>query len=220
MKIFKEVISGLDEVWLISIQVSLRQMIGGEDEWPTIRKTFFERSLPIHATAHNFDRIGLDPRTVENDLSHLHIRNPKLLYGSWLQVLETIEVRPCEERYRLLLAFNPRRTICDLRDAEDWLQWEENGWVPKTGSTWPSQESQIESVAASETPESRDEDISMTVRPAFGFWLFPVDAFCDANKTLEPRNCFTTFDVRKHRPELVLARLNEGDMDRNVSKEV
>ncbi|CVK86453.1 uncharacterized protein FMAN_16047 [Fusarium mangiferae] len=219
MRIFREIISGLDEVWLISIQESIRQLIGGENEWPAVRKTFFERSVPIHATPHSFERIGLDPRTVEDDLSHLHVRNPKRLYDSWLQVLERIEVKPCEERYRLLLAFNPRRTICNLRDAEDWLQWEGNGWVAKPGSTWPSQEPQIERVA-SEPTESRDEDITKAVRPAFGFWLFPVDAFCDANKTGEPQGYITTFDVRKHRPELALLLLNEGDTDRNVSAEV
>ncbi|SCN86334.1 uncharacterized protein FFB20_07609 [Fusarium fujikuroi] len=165
-------------------------------------------------------RIGLDPRTVEDDLSHLHIRNPKRLYDSWLQVLERIEVRPREERYRLLLAFNPRRTICNLRDAEDWLQCEGNGWAAKPGSAWPSQEPQIERVAASEPTESRDEDITKVVRPAFGFWLFPVDAFCDANKTGERQGYITTFDVSKLRPELALFLLNEGDTDRNVSGEV
>ncbi|KAI1012285.1 hypothetical protein LB503_004358 [Fusarium chuoi] len=220
MRIFREIISGLDEVWLVSIQESIRQMIGGENEWPTIRKTFFERSVPIHATPHRFERIGLDPRTIEDDLSHLHVRNPKRLYDSWLQVLERIGLKPCEERYCLLLAFNPRRTICNLRDAEDWLHWEGNGWVAKPESIWPSEEPQIERVAASEPTESRDEDITKAVRPAFGFWLFPVDTFCDANKTGERQGYITTFDVRKHRPELALLLLNEGDTDRNVSGEV
>ncbi|CVK85911.1 uncharacterized protein FPRN_06407 [Fusarium proliferatum] len=220
MRIFKEIISGLDEVWLVSIQESIRQMIGGENGCSTIRKTILQRSIPIHATPHRFERIGLDPRTVEDDLSHLHVRNPKRLYDSWLQVLEGIKVRPCEERYRLLLAFNPRRAICNLGDAEDWLQWEGNGWSAKPGSAWPSQEPQIERVAASEPTESQDEDITKVVRPAFGFWLFTVDAFCDANKTGERQGYITTFDVRKHRPELALLLLNEGDVDRNVSGEV
>ncbi|KAF5692255.1 acyl oxidase [Fusarium denticulatum] len=220
MRMFKEIISGPDEVWLVYIQASIRGMIGGENEWPTIRKTFFEKSFPIHATPHGFDRIGLDPRPVEDDLSHLHVRNPKRLYDSWLQVLERIGVRPREERYRILLAFYPRRTICNLRDAKDWLQSEDSGWKTKPESTLSSQGPEIEEVTASETPESRAEDISKAVRPAFGFWLFPVDAFCDANKTSEPQGYFTTFDVRKHRPKLALFRLNEGDMDRNLSKEV
>ncbi|KAF5648438.1 acyl oxidase [Fusarium tjaetaba] len=220
MRMFKEIISGLDEVWLVYIQASIRGMIGGETERSTIRKRFFERSFPIHATPHSFDRIGPDPRTVEDDLSHLHVRNPKRLYDSWLQALEKIEVRPREERYRILLGFNPRRSICNLRDAEDWLQSENSGWTTKSESTWSSQEPKIEGVAASETPESRDEDIGKAVRPAFGFWLFPVDAFCDANKTSESEGYFTTFDVRKYRPELALRRLNEGDLGRNVSKEV
>ncbi|EWG53585.1 hypothetical protein FVEG_11984 [Fusarium verticillioides 7600] len=208
MRMFREIISGLDEVWLVYIQASIRGMIGGENERSTIRKTFFERSFPIHALPHSFDRIGLDPRTVEDDLSHLHVRNPKRLYDSWLQTLEKIEVRPCEEQYRILLGFNPRRSICNLRDAEDWLQSENSGWTTQPESTWSSQEPKIEGVAASETRESEDEDISKAVRPAFGFWLFPVDAFCDANKTPESEGYFTTFDVRKYRPELAIRRLN------------
>ncbi|KAF4434695.1 acyl- oxidase [Fusarium acutatum] len=220
MKIFKEIITRLDQVWLISIQKSVRQMTAGESGRETIHKTFFERSFPIHVTPHSFDLIGPDPRTIENDLSHLHLRSPKRLYDSWLQVLERIEVEPCEERYRLLLAFKPRQMTCNLRDAEDWLKWEDSTWTRKPGSMWPSQEPHIETVAASETPEFRDEDLSKAVRPALGFWLFPVDAFCDENKTEEPQGPIFTFDVRKHRPELALLRLNEGDADRNVSKEV
>ncbi|KAF5606344.1 acyl oxidase [Fusarium pseudocircinatum] len=220
MRMFKEIITGLDEVWLVYIQASIRGMISGEDERPTIRKTFFEKSFPIHATPHSFDRIGLDPRTVEDDLGHLHVRNPKRLYDSWLQVLERIEARPREQRCRVLLALNPRRTICNLTGAKDWLESEDSVWATKPESTWSSQEPNIEGVGTSETRESRDEDMSKAVRPAFGFWLFPVDAFCDANKTSEPQGYFTAFDVRKHRPELALLRLNEEDMDRNVSKEV
>ncbi|KAI7767303.1 hypothetical protein LZL87_009705 [Fusarium oxysporum] len=219
MKIFKEIISGLDEVWLASIQESVRQMIGGETGWPTIHKTFFERSFPIHATPHSFDRIGPDPRTAENDLSHLHVRDPKRLYDSWLQVLERIDVKPAEERYRLLLAFNPRQTISNLRDAEDWLQREDSRWTAETGSRRSSYGSDIGRVAASETPEFRDEDLSKSARPAFGFWLFPVDAFSDENNSAEPQDRIDTFDVRKHRPELALLRLNGGETDRNVLEE-
>ncbi|KAH7212190.1 hypothetical protein DER44DRAFT_213276 [Fusarium oxysporum] len=195
-------------------------MIGDETGWPTIHKRFLDRSFPIHATPHSFDRIGPDPRTIENYLSHLHVHDPKRLYDSWLQVLERIGVKPCEERYRLLLAFRPGYNICKLRDAEDWLQREESRWTAKPDSRRPSYEQEIESVAASETPEIRDEDLSKAARPAFGFWLFPVDAFSDENKSAEPQDTSDSFDVRKHRPELVLLRLNGGETDRNVSEEV
>ncbi|KAH7226232.1 hypothetical protein BKA60DRAFT_178001 [Fusarium oxysporum] len=169
VRTFKEIISELNEVWLVSIQECTRQMIGDETGWPTIHKRFLDRSFPIHATPHSFDRIGPDPRTIENYLSHLHVHDPKRLYDSWLQVLERIGVKPCEERYRLLLAFRPGHNICKLRDAEDWLQREESRWTAKPDSRRPSYEQEIESVAASETPEIRDEDLSKAVRPAFGF---------------------------------------------------
>ncbi|KAM5371846.1 hypothetical protein ACJA88_009259 [Fusarium oxysporum] len=220
VRTFKEIISELNEVWLVSIQECTRQMIGDETGWPTIHKRFLDRSFPIHATPHSFDRIGPDPRTIENCLSHLHVHDPKRLYDSWLQVLERIGVKPCEERYRLLLAFRPGHNICKLRDAEDWLQREESRWIAKPDSRRPSYEQEIESVAASETPEIRDEDLSKAVRPAFGFWLFPVDAFSDENDSAEPQDTSDSFDVRKHWPELVLLRLNGGETDRNVSREV
>ncbi|KAF5250933.1 hypothetical protein FANTH_3987 [Fusarium anthophilum] len=220
MRSFKEIICRLNQVWLVSIQGSARQMIPSGDKWEPIQKPFFDRSFPINARPHSFDLIGPDPRTIENDLSHLHLRSPKCLYDSWLRILERLEVGPREERYRLLLTFEPRQTVCNLGDAEDCLLWEDSGWTRKPGSMWPSQEPPIERVAASETPEFRDEDLRKAVRPAFGFWLFPANAFCDENQTGEPQGPIVTFDVRKHRPELALLRLNDGDTDRNVSKEV
>ncbi|KAH7253632.1 uncharacterized protein BKA55DRAFT_663084 [Fusarium redolens] len=166
MHTFKEIINGLDEIWFIFIQ-----------------------SFPISAASPSFDRIGPDPRTVENDLSHLHVLDPN-------------DVKPTEERYRVLLAFKPHcKGIYNLKDAEYWLQKEDRRWMAKSIGRMP----------ASETPGFRDEDLDKAVKPAFGFWLFPVDAFSDENKSAELQELSTivTFDVRKHRPELVLLRINE-----------
>ncbi|KAF5626112.1 acyl oxidase [Fusarium sp. NRRL 52700] len=209
MRIFKEIISGLDQVWLVCIRDCIRRMKAGISQWGTSNKTFFERSFPIDATPHSFDLIGPDPRTIESDLSHLHLRehlrDPKRLHDSWLRVLELIEVRPCEE---------------SLRDAENWLQWEDEAWTTVPGNMWPSPGGpHMETVAASETPEFGHQDLSKAVRPAFGFWLFPTEAFCDENKIEQARGPIVTFDVRKHRPELALLRLGEGDTDWNVSRE-
>jgi hypothetical protein len=180
-------------------------MIGYETGWSTVYKTFFERSFPISAASPSFDRIGPDPRTVENDLSHLHVLDPNGLYDSWLHILSKIDVKPTEERYRVLLAFKPHcKGIYNLKDAEYWLQKEDRRWMAKSIGKGPFAELDIGRMPASETPGFRDEDLDKAVKPAFGFWLFPVDAFSDENKSAELQGTIVTHCVK---PEVYLLTL-------------
>lgn len=120
---FRQIISGLEEVWFVCIQRVNRQVMTYETGRPSIFKTSFERSVPITGMPLQFDRIGPDPRAISNDLGHLHLLNPNYLYNSWEKMIEKFDIEPPGIQHRFLSAFSPFRVeIYNRADASNWLQ--------------------------------------------------------------------------------------------------
>ncbi|KAF4450071.1 acyl- oxidase [Fusarium austroafricanum] len=214
MKAFREVLAGLHEVWFVNIQTLVRQLCGRETGWPIMEETFFDRSFPIAAMSLRFDRIGQDPRPISNDLRGLHTINPYYQYESWLRALDKLGVKRTGIQYRFLLAFTPGNEDDDIYNYEDatkWLKKEDDIWTGKYKSDGPFSSLNLTETPASELPRFRDEDLNKAVRPAIGFWLFPVDAFCkDSSSTgshpSHPR--ITGLDIAEHWPELAVSRIS------------
>ncbi|KAM0467410.1 hypothetical protein ACHAP7_011977 [Fusarium lateritium] len=209
LRTFKQMVSGLEEVWFVSIQRVGRQLIGYETGWPSIYKTFFERSVPITAMPLRFDRVGPDPRAIGNDLSHLHLLNPKFLYNAWQNVLEKFEIEPSEIQYRFLFTFSPSSDeIYNRTDASNWLQKEDDIWTGKQKSDGPFSSLHLTKTPASETPAFKNENLELAVLPVIGFWLFPVDAFPEGYNSTSPDNEIKKVDVRGYWPDLAILRLD------------
>jgi hypothetical protein len=209
LRTFRQIISGIEEVWFVSIQRVGRQVIGHETGWPSISKTSFERSVPITAMPLRFDLIGPDPRAIGNDLSHVHLQNPRYLYNTWQSVIERLRIEPSRIQYRFLFTFSPSNDeIYNRGDASNWLQKEDDIWTGKYKGDGPFSFLSLVKTPASETPAFKHENLETAVRPVIGFWLFPVDAFSDEDHSMTPYSEIRKVDVRKYWPELAILRLD------------
>jgi hypothetical protein len=198
LRTFQQIIKGLEEVWFVSVQRLVRQRMGYDTGWQRTCKTSFERSVPITAMPNGFDRVGPDPRAIGDDLSHLHLLNPKYLYITWQNFLQNFDVEPSGIQYRFLFTYSPLQgPIYNRRDASKWLQFEDDIWTGKYAKT-----------PATDIPAFKDENLELAVRPVIGFWLFPVDAFSDVDYVMTRDSEMEEVDVREHWPDLAIVRLD------------
>jgi hypothetical protein len=209
LRTFQSMINGLEQVWFASVELTVRQRIGYETGWPSTCKTSFERSVPITAMTHGFDRVGPDPRAIGNDLSHLHVLNPRHLYNAWQSVLEKFEIEPSAIQYRFLFAFGPSHDeIYNRSDASNWVQKEDDIWTGKHQGDATFSSLNLTKTPAAEIPAFKDENLELAVRPVIGFWLFPVDAFSNGRHAMTPDNDIEEVDLREHWPDLAIFRLD------------
>ncbi|KAK9774921.1 putative 2EXR domain-containing protein [Seiridium cardinale] len=208
-KAFIETISQLEEVFFVSVQKVVRQVLGRDAGALTMDKSIFNRSFPIMAQALKFDRISRDPRSIGHDLSNLFIsRNPRSLLDSWQRMLDTLDINPSRAQYRILLAFEPigsQNAIFDRKSAEKWLQKEDDLWTGSHQPTGPFSSLNLKKIAPAQLGEFR-QDQGEAVKPAIGFWLFPIETFPEQSST-GPRTFI--YNVVEHWPELGLFRVHE-----------
>ncbi|RSM04604.1 hypothetical protein CEP52_006767 [Fusarium oligoseptatum] len=205
---FKDIMSQLDEVFFVSVQNIARMVLGRDTGALALYETSFNRSFPITAMALNFDRISRDPRRAEEDFKSLTIMvSPRYLYTAWLETMEAMGIKPFKTKYRILLTFRPWDRVYNEEDARKWVQKEDEIWNDTYVSNGPFSKIDWKTTAGSSLPKFRDEDLDKAVRPTFGFWLFPVDAFDDGSESESHSNYISSWDVSEHWPELALLRL-------------
>ncbi|KAI6081548.1 hypothetical protein F4821DRAFT_274852 [Hypoxylon rubiginosum] len=163
-------------------------------------------SYPIDTMSPNFDRLQLEPRQIRDNLSKMFIRtDPRHLLQAWQNLLwRNFERRVMPGiQYRFLLTYSPQdHEIYDRHDAEEWLLKE-----PETGSQWEDEWSdEWENEKEAEKEADTKETDTKTVEAAFGFWLFPVDAFGPIPEAKLDKDVPQTLDLTKYWPELALAR--------------
>ena len=177
---FIETLTQLREVWFVSTPLVGRQIVGPLSGFG-IAGAMFNRSFPILSTLPTFERLPRDPRSISKDLENtfgLGSSREDLQY--WLGLLKRWQISPQEVRYRFFLAFDPRivgGNISDQVSAKAWLHKQEVQWngqgprddfLPKdVEAKWP---------VGAHDEKYRNEKLENAVRPAFGFWLFPLEA--------------------------------------------
>lgn len=214
---FVETLAQLWEVWFFSHLLVGRQMVGPLCDF-NISGSILNRSFPILTTVPTFERFPRDPRPIIQDLENtIGLSSSRDALDHWLPLLKIWQVSPYGTSYRFLLAFNPRLTrgyISDRTSANEWLQAEEDRWnglgppdtfLENSDYKWP---------VRAQDEKYRNEDLGKSVRPAFGFWLFPLDALArtDGNGLLVdegPRLDSKGFkNMKAHWPELALSSLS------------
>ena len=167
---FVETLAQLQEVFFVST-LRFGQMVTGPLSvggiWPC--PTFLNRSIPITAEAPTFERIHCDPRPIAEDLAKVFPgRDYQELLEMWHQLLlDKWQVPTPNIKYSFLLAFDGEliHEVSNRKSAEKFVEKEDQKW----------NETEVWSPGGS--PEKvKEENLSKAVRPAFGFWLFPVDA--------------------------------------------
>lgn len=189
---FVETITQLREVFFVEKVYAGRQILGLLSGIPT-SETIFNRSFPIMATTPSFERLRRDPRSIAGDLRQVYVESdPLSLFHRWQRLLKKWGISPSEIEYRLMLTFSPpggQFPIFDQESAKRWVEKEDWEWTGK----WRLDDSVIDANLALRYFDITDrvtkypvgalhdkyksEDLERAVRPAFGFWLFPMDAF-------------------------------------------
>jgi hypothetical protein len=182
----KQILTGLNEVFLVSTVKFGRQLFG----WKSgtgYREYLYNRSFPVHTPTPTFKRLQRDPRAIGDDLKKTVVgtRDNKETVRKWQQMLAIFRVSAPEIKYRFLLrheAIVDFGGVIDRRGAEQWIQNENERW-------------KIESDG-----RDRNEIPEKLVRPAFGFWLFPLEAL--DSPVVDQPSILHMLDLSSHTPEL------------------
>ncbi|KAI8718215.1 2EXR domain-containing protein [Fusarium sp. LHS14.1] len=178
---------------------------------PGSRGFKMNRSVPITSSVTRFDRLPTDPRTVKEELEKMHIGHylPHRAVSAWFKLLRSLDLEEDQLNidYRFLLSHESRSSprICSRNDAEKWVQDEDKEW--KGILKWKRE--RYKELAREETPE----ELAVALRPAIGFWLFPLESIgalpgIDKCQLSEPHGFYRSFfDMSKYSPELCLSQL-------------
>ena len=164
---FVETLTQLEEVFFVSTPRAGRTVIGFFSGLTPV-DTFFNRSLPIRSLEPSFERLHRDPRPIAEDLKKVYPGHDAedMLETFYLNFLRKWKVLPRHIKYSFFLAFDPDllMNVSDRQSAEHLVEKEDHQW--NATEKWPP---------GSSPEKVREEDLSKAVRPAFGFWLFPID---------------------------------------------
>jgi hypothetical protein len=180
------VLDGLHEVFLVSTVKFGRQLfswksgVGCEDY-------LYNRSLPIHAHLPTFTRMKRDPRTIEDDLKKTVIgtSDNKETVRHWQHLLAKFRVSAPKTKCRFLLTYESLvdfGRVVDRQGAEEWVKNENEHWKVESDG------------------RDSDKDQVNLVRPAFGFWLFPLEAL--DSPVVDQPSVLHMLDLSNHTPEL------------------
>jgi hypothetical protein len=157
----EQVFEGLHEVFFVFTTIFGRQIFS----WKSAvgyNEYLYNPSYPISAYLPTFKRFQRDPRVVGDDMRKIVIGNgdKMVTIGRWQKILAKFYIYAPQIKYKLLLRQEPLDfgNVVDRKGAEQWIQKENERWEIQSDDY------------------DRDEVPEMLVRPAFGFWLFPLDA--------------------------------------------
>ncbi|KAI9150456.1 hypothetical protein HJFPF1_10222 [Paramyrothecium foliicola] len=162
---FQETLRQLRQVFFIHLQSTGRHVFGFSSGAQS-SEMHQNMAFPIMGMALNFDRLRPDPRPIERDLGKVFLdRDPREMVHAWRQLLHSwIGASPTKLEERILIAFSGTiPTIFTSEDAQEWFQREERAWI-----TQNSRHGGFNELASYG---------SLTTQTAFGFWLFPINAF-------------------------------------------
>ena len=214
---FIETLTQLREVWIVSTPVVGRQIAGPLSGFGTAG-AMFNRAFPILSTLSTFERLPRDPRSISKDLENTSgLGSSRDVLQYWLRLLMKWHISPQKLRYRFFLAFDPKLAGGDISDqvsAKVWLQKQEDQWNGQGPSDgFLPEDVEMKWPVGAHDEKYRNEDLENAVRPAFGFWLFPLEALGRIGKDgllvdEETRPRVERFkDMREHWPELGLLSL-------------
>lgn len=156
----------------------------------------FTRSFPIMPLTPVFTRLEQDPRPITEDLKKLNLGDYRNHFSKWLLLLRKWGATYSNQTCSKFLITHTAHKLHDCVNAEIWLDREDEYWkAPDHGKNLKLYEK---------------EDMEAAVKPALGFWLFPIDAFGPYTQFGDPVNWEDQRALRNlssHSPELALSSL-------------
>ena len=189
---FRETLSQIQEIFLIESPAAGRQILGAMSG-VALNEFILNRSMPIATSTPTFDRLHHDPRPIAGDLEHAYIgEGPLRMLYTWQKLLKTWNVSPIGTEYQFILNFTLpfgvfETEIYDELSAKQWVQKEEDEWTGRwriddnVDGVWATRKLNDGHICRHPIGalygKYKDEDLEKAVKPAFGFWMFPVDVF-------------------------------------------
>lgn len=186
----------------------------------SFKKSQILRSRPLQASVSKFQRLPRDPRSIETELKKVFMGfgDPRDQIYRWFRLLEKWQIEyNYSVEYRFMITLDSRRV--ENREEAHLALWEEEKdwqrWRKKCGE---------EGTAC--------EDDDQALPSAYGFWLFPIDAFGPIPSASQhirkigrartrdwPRvwDLFKAWDLSEHKPELCLQYLPEAQSSSEVA---
>jgi hypothetical protein len=193
-------------IWVASSPVG-RRIMSTFSNLPTVGFRFIH-SMPISSVKSSFDVLVADPRPIQSELQYVATAPPdprehSLVWGEILRRWGLVQSLPAQQQ--VLFAYQPSLyepppTIHDAETAQDFLSTEENIWIRSQ-----EQRSSLVLKKVGRMPIEGPEELAKAVRPAFGFWLFPMEALKDPERSLIWS--YPVFDLRGCKPQLALSHL-------------
>lgn len=192
-------------IWWASSPAGRACMWGFTNLW-TVGFRFIH-SMPIMSNNSVFDVPVADPRTVQPELQYVVTctHDPR----EWSLMWRDIAAKWCiaqspPARQEVLFAYSGMcgPGVQDAETARRYLVREENSWL-----AGQKERSSMVLKVAGRVPVEGSEELAKAVRPAFGFWLFPIGALKDPVRARLNLYNWPVFDLRGHEPDLALSHL-------------
>lgn len=169
-------------------------------------KVQFNHSMPLKAAPPAFDILGLDHRSIGPDLKFVLTArsDPRRASSIWADIVKKWGIRPERPARQRVLFARTADVIRDIASAARYLKEEEENWL-KSQQRPSRVYHQVKMFNKMEPPVETLEERENAVRPAVGFWLFPVEALGSLDDDL--RGMKKVFDLSGHWPELALSHL-------------
>jgi len=173
----------------------------------------FNHSMPGMGITPRFSLLGRDLRPIGPELKCVvtTCSNSRQMRILWRDPLERLEIRQAQPaRERVLFAYRMPRyeelLVDDIKTADDFLGREEESWLrsqERTGCHYH----RVEYLTGKPPPIEGPEELAKAVRPALGFWLFPVEALGSLESVDMSGSGKRVFDMSDHWSELALSTL-------------
>ena len=204
-KSFRQTLTQIQEIFLVEWVCTGRQILGAMSG-VALNEFILNRSMPIDTSTPTFDRLHHDPRPIAEDLEHAYIgEGPLRMLYLWQKLLKTWDISPTGTKYQFLLTFVPPGShpgVHDERSAKQWVEKEDYEWTGKwreddnVDGVWARRKFSDGTIwkqpVGTLYGKYKDEDLEKAAKPAFGFWMFPVDVFGKVpTSDAESENIFT-----------------------------
>lgn len=206
---FIDTLAGLENIIWVAEGHAGRRIVP-HDGFPGDRVRF-NHSMPVKATTPSFELLERDPREVGPELTFVQApcTDPRGWHLDLKRIMARWGIRPVQPpRERVLFACKPTglSTISSIEGADRWLEDEERGWIECQFRPYFVYH-MVKRYEKKEPPVEGPEELAGAVRPAIGFWLFPLSALGNLEDR-DLRNSKIVFDMSEHWPQLALSRLS------------
>jgi hypothetical protein len=183
---FFSTISKLQQILFLEDVPSSRQICGPFSNLE-VPEFYLNRSLPLIPYTSNFEIIGNDPRPIAEGLARIilpwHKQGPLEVVVQWRCLCQHWGVSTSAAKNQVGVGYPAKAAVVDRTSAMKELQREEKYWT--------------ESIFHK---RAKAENLDSVPRPAFGFWLFPTEAFGSMPADLLSPDYEAGLDRGLHRP--------------------